>query len=402
MNFDVQTGSIRIEACGENAVIVRKGKKIKIPSVEVQTVLINDFQKNGEKARAAMDKYKEDYPTLKDGDTIVCGSKTIVHLSTDYNKGKEKPIDDWKQRSSKSVNMGPNSELIVSGFEKWDETGKDKKRNHGELIRNIGLKKGLFLVSYSNTDDVLITPIAEVKFLGNGGTTDTFDVYENILYSNAGGEKGVEYAHKRTKASYVAKSTLPQEIIVTGDGIYKKGTLKMDDIFSPMNSIGILNFFQNAQYKSIPEIDESKTAEAYKNIPNVMGQAVGAFDMYSKMRPEDIERMMKIAEEHGAKISPEARKQMQELPEAAKEMQKAGFTDQMKKAMAMSKGMMEGLGGEGLDRLVKMQSKGIAQAKETVAGLSNIYTAEGKKTDVSEIFESMRKYKPLTDATKVA
>lgn len=377
MTFDIETGNIKVTACGENAVIARKGKKIKIPSAEVGI-------------------------KLEDGDTVVCGKKTIVNISTNYNKGKETPIDDWKSRASKDINMGPGSEIVVSGFEKWDKTDKDKNRHYGELIKNIELKKGLFSVSYSNTDDVLVTPIADIKFLGNGGTTGTFDVYENILYSNAGGEKGVEYTHKRTKVLYVAKSTLPQEIIVTGEGIYKKGMLKMDDIFSPMNSIGILNFFQNAQYKSIPEIDESKMAESYKNIPNVMGQAVGAFDMYSKMKPEDIERMMKIAEEHGAKISPEARKQMQELPEAAKEMQKAGFADQIKKAMAMGKGMMEGLGSEGVDRLVKMQSKGIAQAKEASAGLSKVYTADGKSADVMEIFESMRKYKSLTDATKVA
>jgi hypothetical protein len=49
----------------------------------------------------------------------------------------------------------------------------------------------------------------------------SFDVYDNILYSNAGGEKGVEYTNKKTKAVYLAKSSSSQEIIVNGSGIYK-------------------------------------------------------------------------------------------------------------------------------------------------------------------------------------
>lgn len=402
MLFDIETGNIKVTACGENAVIVRRGKKIKIPSVEVQTKLINEFQKNGEKARAAMDKFKEEYPTLEDGDTIMCGPKTTVNISTNYNKGKEKPVDDWKSSASKSIGMGPNSELAVSGFEKWDKTDKDKKRHHGELIKNIELKKGLFSVSYSNTDDVLVTPVADIKFLGNGGTTGTFDVYENILYSNAGGEKGVEYINKTTKASYIAKSNVPQEIIVTRDGIYKKGMLKMDDIFTPLNSIGLINIFQNTLYKSIPEMDENKLAEQYKNLPKTMEQALGAFEMFKQMSPADLERYMKMGEKHGAKITPEIMEKIKEIPEAIKVMEKEGIMEKMKKGMVMGKGMIEGLGDEGVGRLIKMQSKGVKQAKETQAQMSKLYTAEGKQIDPSELFESQRKYKPLTDAKKVA
>lgn len=402
MLFDIETGNIRVTACGENAVIVRKGEKIKIPSIEVQTELINEFQKTGEKARAAMDKFKDDYPTLEEGDIVVCGKKTTININTNYNKGKEKPIDDWKSRASKSIGMGPESELRVSGFEKWDKTDKSNKRHHGELIKNIELKKGLFSVSYSNTDDVLITPVAYIKFLGNGGTTGTFDVYENILYSNAGGEKGVEYTNRMTKASYIAKSNMPQEIIVAGDGIYKKGVLKMDDIFTPLNSIGLINIFQNAQYKSIPEMDENKLAESYKNMPKTMEHALGAFEMFGKMTPEDMERMAKMGEAHGAKITPEMMRQFKEIPEAMNAMEKEGIAEQMKKAMAMSKGMIEGLGNEGVDRLIKTQSKGIKKAKEAQTQMSKLYTADGKQIDLSELFESQRKYKPLTDAKKVA
>jgi hypothetical protein len=401
MIFDIETGNIRITASGENAVIVRKGKKIKIPSVEVQSKLIEGVQKGGD--RAKLDAYTKEYPKLEDGDTILCGSKTIVKITTDYNKGKEKPIDDWKSRASKSVDMGPNSELTVSGFESWDETDKDKKRNHGELIKNIELKKGFFSASYSNTDDELITPTATIKFLGSGGTNGLFDVYDNVLYSNAGGEKGVEYTNRQTKGSYIAKSGTGGEIIVNRDGIYKKGILKMDDIFSPMNGIGINTYFAGTLYKAIPEMDEKTVADSYKNIPNVMQQAAGAFEMYGQMTPEDLERLMKMGEEKGgAKVTPEMMQQMKELPEAMKAMQKSGMMDQMKKAMAMSKGMMEGLGDKGMDQLVKMQTKGMKQAKEQQGQLSQVYSAEGKTSDVGSLLESPRTYKPLTDAKKVA
>jgi hypothetical protein len=401
MVFDIETGNIRITASGENAVIVRKGKKIKIPSVEVQAKLIEGVQKGGD--RTKLDAYTKDYPKLEDGDAVVCGSKTTAKITSDYNKGKEKPIDDWKSRASKSVDMGPNSELAVSGFESWDETDKDKKRNHGELIKNIELKKGFFLVSYSNTDDELITPTATIKFLGDGGTSGSFDVYENILYSNAGGEKGVEYTNRQTKGSYVAKSTTGGEIIVDRNGIYKKGILKMDDIFSPMNTIGVNSYFSGTLYKAIPEMDAGQMAASYKNIPNVMQQAAGAFEMFGQMTPEDLERLMKMGEEKGgAKVTPEMMQQMKELPEAMKAMQKAGFTDQMKKAMAMSKGMMEGLGDKGIDQMVKMQTKGMKKAKEAQGQLSQVYSAEGASSDVGSLLESPRRYKPLTDAKKVA
>ncbi|MFA6341024.1 MAG: hypothetical protein WCX27_02170 [Candidatus Paceibacterota bacterium] len=381
MTFDIRTGNINLMALGDNAFIVRGGKKIKIPSV-----------KEGIKGS----------PTLEDGDNLLCGPKSMIRVASDFNKGKENPIDDWKQNSSKTVNMGPNSELAVSGFESWDKTDKDKKRHYGSLIKNIELKKGLFSVSYSNTDDILKTPIADVKFLGTGGNTGTFDVYDDILYSNAGGEKGVEYTNKRTKVTFLAKSSIPFEVIVTKDGIYKKGMLKMDDIFSSMNTLGLTSYFSGLLYESVPEMDPAKLAESYKSIPKGMEQALGAFDMFSQMTPEDLERMMKMNEAHGAKITPEMKEQFKELPDMMKKMKKEGYMEQMKKATAMSKGMIEGLGDAGIDRLTKATSKGMKQAKETQGQMSKIYTGEGKQVDASSIFESKRAYKPLTDAKKVA
>jgi hypothetical protein len=121
------------------------------------------------------------------------------------------------------------------------------------------------------------------------------------------------------------------------------------------------------------------------------------------MSAEDMERMVKMSEEHGQKMTPEMKEQMKELPEAMKAMQQGGFMEQMKKAMAMSKGMMEGLGNTGIDRLTKVSSGAIKQVKETHEQLSKAYVGEeGKFVDLESFFESPRKYKPLTDAKKVA
>ena len=407
MIFDIQTGRIDLAVSGENAFILRKGNKIKIPSVETKAKLMGVAMKSDGKDIVEMQKFEKEYPKLMEGDTLLSGSKTIIRVGNDFNMGKDKPIEGYKNNSSKIVSMGPNSEMVVSGFESWDKTDKDKKRNHGEMIKNIELKKGFFQVSYSNTDDILVTPMADVKFLGFGGSGGVFDVYDNILYSNAGGEKGVEYTNKKTKAVYLAKSSSPQEIIVNGSGIYKKGILSADDLFSVNNGIGLISYFSKVLTNASPEIDPKKMAESYKNIPDNMNQALGTFEMFSKMTPEDMERMIKMSEEHGEKMDPEMKKkmreQMKELPEAMKEMQKSGFMEQMKKGMAMSKGMMEGLGDAGIDKLTKASSGATKQLKEAHEQLSKIYIGEeGKSIDLSSYLESPRKYKPLTDAKKVA
>lgn len=407
MIFDIKTGRIDLAASGEGAFIVRKGKKIKIPSVETKAKLLGDLQKSEGKDWKIMDKFEKEYPKLMDGDTILSGSKTIIRVASEFNVGKEKPLEGYKNNSSKIISLAPNSEMVVSGFESWDKTGKDKKRNYGEMIKNFELVKGFFSVSYSNTDDILVTPITDIKFLGFGGSGGVFDVYDNILYSNAGGEKGVEYTNKKTKATYLAKSSSPQEIIVNGSGIYKRGVLSADDLFSINSGLGLISYFSRVLSNAAPEIDSKKMVESYKSIPDSMNQTLGTFEMFSKMTPEDMERMMKISEEHGEKMDPEMKKkmreQMKELPEAIKEMQKVGYVDQMKKAMAMSKGMMEGLGNEGMDRLAKASSGVIKQVKETHEQLSKIYIGEeGKSVDLSSFLESPRKYKPITDAKKVA
>jgi len=404
---DIETGHIRLTVFGENAFITRKGKKIILPSVEIETKLIerqqneNPTSKGFEKIRDEIEKFRKDYPKLMDGDSITCGKRTVVALSIGHNKGKDKPIDDYKQTESKSIYIGPNSELQVSDFEKWDKTNIKGQRHYGETLKNIELKKGFFYVSYSHTDDILKTPTALLKFIFDGG--GFVDVYNDIIYSSviastSIGAGGVEYTNKLTKKTFIAKSSMPEEIIVTRDGIYKKGVTKMDEIFQ--NSIQLLSYFTGKRHKEIPMMNPQKLSEQYKNIPKIMEQGLGQIEMMKNMSPEDMERMMKMAEAHGTKISPDQMKMMKEIPEKLKGMENLGYMKEMKKAIAMNKGMMEGLGNMGIDRIVQAQTEGFEKMKNMPA--PKITLSEGNSLDVELVLENPRKYKPLTDAKKVA
>jgi len=389
---DIETGHIRLEAWGENAFIIRKGKKIKIPSGELESKLIQEFQQTQD--RSKLDKFKEGCPKLMDGDTVVCGKQTDIRIDTGHNKGKEKPSDDWKQNESKTVSMFPESELQVSGFEKWDKVAKVdeyEKRYHGELLKKIELKTGFFSVSYSRTDDVLVTPVALVNF-GTGGN-GFFDVYEDRLYSNSKGE----YTNKLTKKSFVAKSDMPEEIIVTKDAIYRRGLVQMDDVFA--NSLQLQMYLQNNAHKmALSMMDEKAMSTQLKgmgNVAGVMEQGLGSMEMLKQMSPDDLERLMKQGEAHGAKVTPEMMKQMKELPAMMKAFEKEGFMDKMKRATATVKGMTEGMGSEGMERFAKMQAEGFEKLKKYTEQPVLAVTSDEKTVNVESFFTSPRKYKPV-------
>ena len=403
--FDIETGSIDLYAVGPNGFIIRKnGEKINIPSVETEHKLIEEFQKT--KDRKKLDRFKEEYPELVNDDTVSCGKGTYVRIYNTYNKGKDKPVDDYKFRASKSVDMVPSSELQVSGIERWDKTdAKTKERHHGGLIKNIELKKGFFQVSYSHTEDILVTPVALIKFIFDGG--GFFDVYKDIVYSaprssTSIGAGGTEYTNRLTKKAFTAKSNTFEEIIVTRDGIYRRGLTKMDELF--LNPVQLGLFFQNMVYKMIPTgmIDEKTMAKQYKNMPKTMEQALGGLEMMKQMSPEDLARLMKMS---GQELTPEMMEKIKEIPEMLNMMEKRGTTKEMKRAMAMGKGFLGGLGDKGIERLAKTQKKAIGKLKKQTELPVQAVTAEGKAIDAESFFNSPRKYKPLTKesgAVKVA
>jgi hypothetical protein len=224
-----------------------------------------------------------------------------------------------------------------------------------------------------------------------GDGSGLFDVSDDTVYScpvksTSIGAVGIEYTNLRTKKSFLAKANTPEEIIVTNDGIYRRGMIKMDNIFQ--YNMQIVMSLQKTITQTIPTIDPKEMANSMKNISGTMEQGMASFEMFKQMSPDDLVRLMKM---NGAEVSPEVLKQMKELPEMIKMMEEKGLMKEMKKATAMSKGLMEGMGNENIERMAKMNAKGMAIFKEKSNELTKI---DGK--DVDELLERPRMYNPLT------
>jgi len=396
---EIQSGKIDLLCFGDEGYIKRESKKIKIPDVSERTKAGDRFRKTKDpKDLKILEETEKNYPKIEDGDTVITGKKTKINLSIDYNSGKDKPIDNYKQRISKTFNLFPNSELKVSEFEKWDKKSKDT-RCYGVLVKKIELKKGFFKFSLSNTEDEIIASTSKIKVKGGSGG-GFIDVYDNMVYSlpiksTSIGAIGVEYTNILTKKSFLAKSDTFEEIIVTKDSIYKKGSIKMDDIFN--NNMKILISMGKGFDKMMPSMDDKEIATQMKEMPKMLEQNIGNLEMFKQMSPADLERLAKMS----GNVSKEQLEQIKNFPEMIKKMEKSGMMNEMKKSMAMMKGQMEGIGNENIDRMTKLTQETMKERKIKLDELTK--TPEGK--DIDEILESPRNYKPLTKefgAVKVA
>lgn len=388
MPFDIETGRIDFIVSGNNASIKRKNKIIPLPSASVKNKLIEEFQKT--KNNSKLTEFEKKYPKLMDGDILITGKNTKIHISINYNKGKDKPNKDYKDRISKTIYMCSNSELELSGFEKWDIlNSKTNERKFGELIKEIYLKKGFFHTSYSNTDDPIQTPVASITF--NGSSSGFFDVYEDKVYSSPQSEKGVLYTNLKTKKTFLAKAQTPEEIIVTQDSIYRRGFVGMDEIFQ--NKIQLFVSIQNILSEaSGPKIDPKMMGEQMKNMGGNMEQSFAGLDVLKQMTPQDMERLMKMS---GHEVTPEMKKQLEELPLLMKKMEDENLTEKMQKAAAQMKGFSEGIGSENIDKFMKISERTNLEKTKKVKEITQ---------NVDEMLEKPRQYKPLTKefgATKV-
>ncbi len=388
MFFDIETGRIGLNAVGPNGAIKRKnGTIVNIPSSEIEARIIEDFQKT--KDRSKIDKFKKEYPALMDGDTVISGKETKIHIGINYNKGKDKPIDDYKYNVSKTIFMGPHSEVILKGFEKWDRLDtKTKERHYGELIKDVILKKGFFFISFSNTADSFITPVASISVNGGNGS-GIFDVYENIIYScpiksTSITATGIEYTNSLTKKSFVAKASTFEEIIVTKEAIYRKGLTKMDNLFN--YNIQIIMFLQTAISEGMPSLNPKETAKQMTSMGSTMEQNIAGLEMLKQMSPDDLTRLAKMG---GANVTTETMEKIKGIPEMIKMMENKGMLKDLKKASAMAKGYMEGMGSENIERMTKMISKVEDHKKKTKL-------LAGNDKSIDEILEHPRKYDPLT------
>jgi len=376
MEFTKETGKINLVVTGKNGFIKRKtGTLINVPSSEIRTKLMNEYVKT--KDNSKLIKFNKDYPKIMDGDTLISGKGTIIQFDINYEKDK--------LRVSKSVFAAPNSEFKISGLETWDiKDTKNKERTIGQSLKNIELIKGFFNVDFLNSEESIITPTAEITFNKKGYVF--VDVYSDKIYSLP--TKGTEYKNKLTKKTFCAKSETFEEIIVTKDSIYRKGLTNLDEIFQ--NPVALLMVKQKTIVNIVPDIDSAVLANDTKNASANFEQALASLEMFKNMSPDDITRLMKTAE---SKMTPEQRKQMtaeqkkqmnpevmKQIPEMVKMMEQKGILAELKKANTKLKGMTDGLGDEGIDRMTKYTAKGIKKMKDVNA------------TDL----EAPRKYNPLT------
>lgn len=353
MPFEIETGSIKVIVNGNDASIKRKNKIIPIPSTHNKTELIDE-------------------------DILITGEKTKIYLEINYNRSKEKHNKDYKDKISKSFFMASNSELKLTGFEEWDVT-EDNERRYGKLVKNIYLIKGFFHVNYYNTQDPIETPVAEIIF--NGNSSGFFDVYDDKVYSSPQSEKGVLYKNLKTKKTFLAKSSTPEEIVVTSNSIYRKGYVNMDEIFQ--NKIKILTSLQGMLNENISKKENNLMAEQMKNMGNTMEQNLTGLEIIKEMKPEDFERLIKMS---GQELTPEMKEKLKEIPNMMKKMNEKGITEQIKKSSAMMKGYTEGMGSENIEKSIKINENTSKKITQEINKISK---------DVEKLLDN-RKYKPLT------
>jgi hypothetical protein len=255
----------------------------------------------------------------------------------------------------------------------------------------VELISGTFSCNFSGSDDKLITPTAEIVFKKNGGF-GLFDLYQGNLYCNPMASESIntsgeiEFTNRKTKKKFTVKrSNGLCEIIVAGGAIYKKSFLKLDKFFLDFN-------IASPVMKPEMLIHTSANLEVgnYKDIGKAFEQGMSNLDMFTKLSPEDLERLMTM---NGEKISADQKKQLKELPELMKKMEREGVKEGMEKASAMIKGMGEGIGEAGAESMKRMQADSSKEMEKLRKQSFDMYKKAGK---------TPRDYAPLSAEYKVA
>jgi len=389
---EVNNGVNELSAAGNDAIIIRKnGEKIPIPSNESMAKLHKDMlkastQKAKEIARKKYDLLNKKFPKIMEGDTVISGENTLISVRSSYNIGKDKPLDGMKSSASKSIYLGPNSEVKLGGIEKWSREDKNTEKKYvGELLRTIEVKKvGLFFCSYSNCEDELLTPTALIQFIGLGGSI-TCDYYNGALYcvttgSEGIGEKGsIKFTNKNTKKSFT--STTLQEVIITNDSIYRKGFAKMDEI-------DYLSGPQIGMHSMKDWIEPMTETMDYGKVANNTAEAFANMEMLRQMDPKDL---VKLAKQGGA--SKEQLKQLEQLPQMMKMMDKEMPIDKLMTAAATQKAFYQGMGEQGLANMASVHKEA---NKKLVGHIDNVLK------DFMDKSKKPRNYGPLKNEFKVA
>jgi hypothetical protein len=190
---------------GKEASVKRGAKVAKLPDGREQTI----------------DEAVKSSKSLQNGDKIITGKRTVVTISSGV-KGES------YQRGT-TLTLMPNSEAKVNMVE-WDSTkdeeGEDVRRS-GRAITNTELIKGVFSISSS---EPFSTPTVEFTPTKQNSIIVEIKEDSSTVFSLPGAP--LPFKCKATGKRMELKSTLTSEVIVTRDGIYRKGIVDIDQRFN--------------------------------------------------------------------------------------------------------------------------------------------------------------------------
>ena len=348
-----------VTVIGGNCAIRRKGKALKLTD---------------DRETDTMDLGKR--PEIQDGDILVAGKKSAFTVSS--NPDAWKPYDKKNPQRTKMMTILPNSEARVKA-EVWK--GRDERSDQDIVsshITELELVKGSFLVSFTGVAEGIITPTAIIT--PKGEFAGLMDIHSSGLYVFKG-FGSFEAKNRKTGKVFLEKGKFQDEVIVTGDAIYRKPLTKMDPspmgmMLTPIGGIG--------EYKDSKEM-AGKQANAMQNFGSTADQVSVGMELMKRLTPEQIAAM-------GGGMTPEQQKKLAEGMAQLKKMQQSGKLDEAMKAMEIGRAHMEGMGKDNIAKLQNLQERNADKIKEATKGIEkNIMKAE-----------SPREYGPLLSEFKVA
>jgi len=385
---ETETGEITImNVKGDNAVIKRKsGEEIKLEPAEKLTLT----------------EFFEKMPKIKDGDTLITGTRSLITVSSTWDSGKTEPNKDYKLENSMSLTLGPDSKARLSTTS-WSKIEEDRRmKTHGEGVTKVELIKGIFNASVKNAVK-LITPTAvfekmDAKTTERGGVIEVTNNGTTYLMPNS----KLKVKNRSTGKTYLSKSTMFSEIIVTKGAIYRKPMTKMDERMFDLNSAFLTFGGGDVAYESKDSVemwsdmaaDSMDPSKFPKFDESLMKKAMATIEMFSQMKPEDFEKFKELD------MTDERLKDMKAGLKEFKQLDKGKLMDEMKKVAKEMKAVqaereqsLKGVTPEHLEKFKEVTKYRIKGAKDSL---------KKQKEDAMKTFESLPEYPPLESQFKVA
>lgn len=378
----------KISCNGINGFVKRKDGEV-IPILSTEEM----FKTNSKTLKDPQKKQKQ-IPKIEEGDTIISGKDTLIHLSLGGSLKKEAGIND--DATEKSFYLLENTEVKLTGVKHFEK--EDKKKNTKYIIDSVnGIEflKGSIMIMSLGDNSIMDAPFATIKFYGKG-VAGFCDITPNGLYTfpQLGPGSRVEYLCKKTKKSYITKEykpntpVFPTEIVITNDGIYKVPFTEADN----PNLSNILNISLKTMKPGYEMLKD--TLPQQQNMMeglasgDLQAQLFSGLDVVKNMTPEDLERLV---EKCGTKVTKEQMEIIKNAPKMLKDMENSGQMSEMKKGYAKAGNMFAGMDKESITLFSKQQERAMDEF-------------DIKSNKMLEDFKKAKKepYKPIKSEYKVA